>query len=82
MSKQNKKHVRNYILDQLKEGDEGPVVVMICRIWDVHNINDSRSIEGRREGPIVVIICRKWDMHNNSGRYLSKDFVISDEQVK
>ena len=34
--KAKQKHVRNYILDQLKEGDNGPIVVMICRIWGVH----------------------------------------------
>nr|GEX38725.1 hypothetical protein [Tanacetum cinerariifolium] len=26
-------------MDQLKEGDQGPIVVMIYRKWDVHNIN-------------------------------------------
>ena len=55
MSNSNKKQVKNYTLDQLKEGIDGPVVVMICRTWDVHNIN---------------------------GRYLSTDFVVSDEKVK
>ncbi|KAL6547461.1 hypothetical protein OROMI_023182 [Orobanche minor] len=53
MSKQPKKHSPGYTLDQLKEGDEGPIVMMICRKWDVHNIN---------------------------GRYLSTDFVVSDEK--
>ncbi|KAL6547418.1 hypothetical protein OROMI_023139 [Orobanche minor] len=53
MSKQPKKHSPDYTLDQLKEGYEGPIVVMICRKWDVHTIN---------------------------GRYLSTDFVISDEK--
>ncbi|GJU79479.1 putative RNA-directed DNA polymerase, eukaryota, reverse transcriptase zinc-binding domain protein [Tanacetum coccineum] len=42
-----------YSLDQLKEGDEGTIVVMVCRKWDVHNVNV---------------------------RYLSIDFVISDEK--
>ena len=55
MSKASKKHARNQALNELKEGDEGPIVVMICRTWDVHNIN---------------------------GRYLSTDFVVSDERVK
>ncbi|KAL6507132.1 hypothetical protein OROHE_022031 [Orobanche hederae] len=53
MSKQQKKQSHSYSLDQLKEGDEGPIVVMICRRWDVHNIN---------------------------GRYLSTDFIVSDEK--
>ncbi|KAL6549360.1 hypothetical protein OROHE_008477 [Orobanche hederae] len=53
MSNQQKGHSRSYSLDQLKEGDEGPIVVMICRRWDVHNIN---------------------------GRYLSTDFIVSDEK--
>ncbi|GJZ18528.1 hypothetical protein Tco_0554651 [Tanacetum coccineum] len=26
-------------MDQLKEGHQGPIVVMICREWDLHNIN-------------------------------------------
>ncbi|KAL6517891.1 hypothetical protein OROMI_033592 [Orobanche minor] len=53
MSKQPKKDSPGYTLDQLEEGDEGPIVVIICRKWDVHNIN---------------------------GRYLSTDFVVSDEK--
>ncbi|KAL6558413.1 hypothetical protein OROMI_018763 [Orobanche minor] len=53
MSKQQKKQSHSYSLDQLKEGDEGPIVVMICRRWDVHNIN---------------------------GRYLSTEFIVSDEK--
>ncbi|PWA74127.1 Histone deacetylase domain-containing protein [Artemisia annua] len=55
MSKASKKQVRNQTLNELKEGNEGPIVIMICRTWDVHNIN---------------------------GRYLSTDFVVSDERVK
>ena len=55
MSTSSKKQIRNQTLNQLKEGDEGPIVVMVCRTWDVHNIN---------------------------GRYLSTDFVVSDERVK
>ena len=55
MSKLSEKQVRNQALNELQEGDEGPIVVMICRTWDVHNIN---------------------------GRYLSTDFVVSDERVK
>ena len=55
MSKANKKQAQNQSLSELKEGDGGPIVVMICRTWEVHNIN---------------------------GRYLSTDFVVSDERVK
>ncbi|GJV38867.1 replication protein A 70 kDa DNA-binding subunit C-like protein [Tanacetum coccineum] len=40
-------------MDQLKEGHQGPIVVMICREWDLHNIN---------------------------GKYLSTNFVVSDEK--
>ena len=54
MSKSVKKQIQNQTLDQLTEGDEGPIVVMIYKTWDVHNIN---------------------------GRYLSTDFVVSDEKV-
>lgn len=39
MSKQQKGQPHTYSKDQLKEGHEGPVVVMICRKWDVHTIN-------------------------------------------
>ena len=39
MSNSTKTQVKSYTLAQLKEFMEGPVVVMICRTWDVHNIN-------------------------------------------
>nr|GEW73342.1 hypothetical protein [Tanacetum cinerariifolium] len=51
---QQKGQPQAYNLDQLKESDEGTIVVMVCRKWDVHNVN---------------------------GRYLSTDFVVSDEKA-
>nr|GEV03583.1 hypothetical protein [Tanacetum cinerariifolium] len=32
-------------------------------------------------GTIVVMICRMWDVSSASGRYLSTDFIVSDEKA-
>nr|GEX10787.1 hypothetical protein [Tanacetum cinerariifolium] len=37
MSAKGQPHAYN--LDQLKESDEGTIVVIVCRKWDVHNVN-------------------------------------------
>ncbi|GKA39605.1 reverse transcriptase domain-containing protein [Tanacetum coccineum] len=32
-------------------------------------------------GTIVVMICRMWDVNSATGRYLSSDFIVSDEKL-
>ncbi|PWA88055.1 nucleic acid-binding, OB-fold protein [Artemisia annua] len=71
MSKQQKKHSPGYTLDQLKEGDEGLIVVMICRKWDVHDINgrylstnvvvsDAKGITFHCEARIMHVRTNNW----------------------
>ncbi|GJW79942.1 zf-CCHC domain-containing protein, partial [Tanacetum coccineum] len=31
-------------------------------------------------GTIVIMICRMWDVNSATGRYLSTDFIVSDEK--
>lgn len=32
-------------------------------------------------GPVMVMVSRKWDVNNTNGRYMSSDFLISDNKV-
>lgn len=33
-------------------------------------------------GPVLVMVSRKWDVNNTNGRYISSDFLLSDNKVK
>ena len=51
-------------------------------LWAIHIFHLYILLKEGIDGPVVVMICRTWDVHNINGRYLSTDFVVSDEKVK